>query len=115
MIHQQYRGNIAGIELYVDFKTVALALEPKSSTFPNRDAQWEECNSESDEEEFEDEYGSDDKGALDDVDDDANDEQGKSVSNRRAIFHVPFRSSSYACIRISRVCKHGYVAQILKS
>ena len=74
-IHQQHQANIAYIELYVNFREVALARELESSTFPERDIQWEERNSESDEEELIDEYGSGDEGALDDVDDDANDEQ----------------------------------------
>ena len=73
--HLQHQANNACIELYVDFREVDIAIEPEPSTFPERDIQWEEHNSESDEEEFEEECGSDGEGALDDVDDDANDEQ----------------------------------------
>ena len=39
-IYQQHEANIADIELYVDFREVALALEPKSSEFLERDVQW---------------------------------------------------------------------------
>ena len=60
-IHQQHQANITHIELYVDFREVALAIKLEPSTFLERDVQWEERNSESGEEEFEDKYGSDDK------------------------------------------------------
>ena len=86
-IHQQHQANIACIELYVDFREVAFAIEPEPNTFPERDVQWKEHNNESDEEEFEEKYGSNHESALDEVDDDADDEQ---VANQH-----PFRESSF--------------------
>ena len=93
-IHQQHQANIAGIELYVNFREVALTLEPESSTFPERDVQWEERNTESDEEEFKDEYGSANKGALDDADDEqvASQHPFEELSFMRALDLL-----SYAC------------------
>ena len=82
-IHQQHEVQIPIVELYVNFKEAVVALynqvddeekEPEPDTIPKREIQWEQNIGESDDKDFEGQYGSGDDSADDEVDDDANDE-----------------------------------------
>ena len=101
-LHRWHQANISGIELYIDFKEVAIAQnhqvvasqhcdEAEPSTFPKIDIEWEINNAKSDEEDFEGEYRS---GVDDDADDD--DEAEEDVSNTVGNQH-PYEEPYFVC------------------
>ena len=98
-IHQQHQAQIPVIELYVNFKEVVVALyhqvdneeeELEPDTVPEREVEWEQNISESDDKDFEGQYGSGDDSAYDD----ANDVK-LHISNMVVASQHPFREPTF--------------------
>ena len=104
-IHQQHQIQIPTVELYVNFKEAAVDLynqaddeeeeeEAEPGTIPEREIEWEQNIGESDDEDFEGQYGSGDDSADDEIDEDANDGQ-LHISNRIVASQHPFGEPSF--------------------